>query len=676
MAKLRLLRRLLLGLLVLLVAGIAALYVVGRMARVRPAATDPLGPLDRGGDTQVGEGFDHTVSHEGKPLFRIRGLRDRRDREGNLHVEQVLITLFRRDGSRYEMAADHGTYSLEQREARLQGAVRLEGADGFSMEGEVLELLHAGTTLQSQGAVRFRYGGSTPLEGRAESFRAAPDEGLYVFGDGVTVTAAPGSESPFRLEAARLTFHRQERILRAEGEVQAHWSDSDLRAERIAVHLHAEHDSVELVRAQFHVLAQLNRSEEVRDTSPWWRLVATGQSLSLLFDAQTRQPLEAELQGEEGRPGEVRLVDNQGGRTDVTASHLHIDFEAGEPAAVLASGGVRVLERLPEGSPVGAVPRRASGAEARARLDAGGEVVFLELTGEATLRQGERAVFADRLVSTSSRTEGIGSPVVLLSERGELRAPRLELFQDTGVAHATGGVTARLLPGAGNPIEGTPLAETGEPVQVVAREAFWQDDPQAFLFRGEVRAWSGDRLLRAEQLRGEVAEQRLSAAGRVETVFFTPATERRGAQQVRVTASTLAYAADQRVMSYQGDVQAVEGERTLASDHLEVRLSEQGQAEHLVATGKVRLADPANGRSVAAEQADYNLADERVVFLGQPVHLLDRQGGEVTGRRVIYSTVTGRVTVAGEEALREGGPQAATPSSGDPVAGVAVGSRR
>ena len=101
-ARIRNLRRALLAFAALVALGLAALFYLGRQARPDLSGPSRDAPRDQGARS-VGRGFDHTVTHEGKPLLRIRGKRDRRDDQGNLTVEEVLISAFQEDGTRYEI---------------------------------------------------------------------------------------------------------------------------------------------------------------------------------------------------------------------------------------------------------------------------------------------------------------------------------------------------------------------------------------------------------------------------------------------------------------------------------------------------------------------------------------------------------------------------------------------
>ncbi|HVS01297.1 MAG TPA: LptA/OstA family protein, partial [Thermoanaerobaculia bacterium] len=254
---------------------------------------------------------------------------------------------------------------------------------------------------------------------------------------------------------------------------------------------------------------------------------------------------------------------------------------------------------------------------------------------------------------------------VLISDRGELRAPKISYARGTGIAHATGGVEATLQREEGGAWRQTPLAAGDEPVRVEAREGYWQERPRTFLFRGGVRAWSGERLLLADQLRGDVDRDELAAAGGVETLWFVPPRQGAGGdpRPLRLTADTLIYDQKGDLLTYSGGVVVVDAERRLSCDELRVQLTGDGEAERMTCTGSVALSAPEEGRTVKAERAEYDLASERLVFHGEPVEVQDGKGGRLHGRRVTYHMDSGKVSVSGQD--RDG--QAAGQGGGRPA---------
>jgi lipopolysaccharide transport protein LptA/LPS export ABC transporter protein LptC len=649
--RIRVLRWLLLAVALALVAGLASLYYAGRAAQPGLVADDGPGVTDESVQ-QLGRGFDHTVSHEGRQLLRIRGNRDRRDRDGNLQVEEVLITAFQQDGTRYEVAADVATYNLEKREAVLEGNVSLAGPDGFTLRSGALTLREGGQWVESLTPVTFQYGTKNPLTGKAKGLQAFIDRGNFMLSDDVQMSAAQvEGEPPFNLSAQRVVFQRSLHLLRAEGGVILKWGRSHLRSQRIAAHLAPEDNRLQFVRARWHVKAVLHDEDEAgRDR----HLLAEGSSLALLMDDRGRAPVKLELERGGGEQAHLRRgVPAASEFFDLLAFHVEAQLVDGRVSTTRATGSVTLVTQQ-AGSP----RRQLSAGRASGVFTAAGELAHLEVHDDVRLAEGPRKLTADRAVVTPQRTEAFGAPVVLVSERGELRAPHLTYTAETALAHASGGVEATMAPGDDNPLRQTPMAAGEGPIRVEAAEAFWRDQPRSFLFRGKVRAWSGERVLRAEQLRGEPDTQLLTAAGAVETVWFMPAPAEGGSpQQVRVNAGTLSYSDRDDLLIYEEGVRVVDGQRTLSSSRLQVELDEGGEAKRMIATGDVRLEAPSEGRTITAQRAEYDLAAERVVFHGSPVTLQDRKGGTLNGAQAVYSTADGKVRVtASEEPIAAASP--------------------
>ena len=650
--RIKAVRWLALGVAGALVALLAILWFLGRDTTSDPQTTSGEDPR---GAQQVGKGFDHTITHEGKPLLRIRGKRDRYDKQGNLHVEEVLITAHQQDGSRYEMAADRATYNLQQREAVLEGRVSLAGPQGFALRTKKLTLKQGGRWLVSDSQVNFQWGTDPPLMGRADSLRAQVNRGEFVLAGDVGFRAMRhqaegGAEGePFSMSAEVVVFERKLHQLRADGRVLLKYGPSHLRADRLAVHLTPEENRLQFVRARWKVRGEFHDRDAAGRAG---FLIAEGDSLAVLFDETGKQPTRIELEGDGKQAAHLRRGLDGGSTFDLVAPRAQAELAAGKLSEAHAGGGVVVTEEVPA-KPVRRVDARVADAE----FASDGTLATLELKGDVKVEEpGRGHLLAARAIVTAERTDAYGAPgqpVRLDSPRGQLRAPQIVYTRAAGLAHATGGVEATMPPGKDNPMEATPLGESGEPVNVQAAEGFWRDQPRSFLFKGKVRAWSGDRVLRADQLRGEGEQRQLTAAGAVQTVWFMPPSqgeqgEAAAPRQVRVDADTLIYSDREQRLVYDGGVRVVDGLRTMRSKTLTVELDAKGQARRMNASGEVVLEAPAEGRTITAERADYDVAARRVVFRGSPVTLQDSKGGTLSGKQAVYSLATAKVRVTAE----------------------------
>ncbi len=319
--------------------------------------------------------------------------------------------------------------------------------------------------------------------------------------------------------------------------------------------------------------------------------------------------------------------------------------------------------------------RRATGEQATASFAAHGGLSKVEVTGDVVLTdvdfmgRGARAVFtADR-----DRGELFGQPAVIESDRGRMEAPHILYTRADGLLHGTGGVRARLAEADDTALGGTPLTRGEGPVWVEAEEGYLRDRPRTFLFHGRVRAWRGENLLVADELRGDDAENRLVATGEVRTLF-TPEDHGAGAPNkvpgkpaagasgapgpagqdgqspIEATSDELTYRRDERLLIYTGSATAKQEDRTLTGKVMEIHLAEQGGMDRLTCTGDVHVDDPAQGRSLTGERAVYDPAARTVeveAAQGGKVTMHDKDGNVIEGPRMIYEIDQNRVHVLG-----------------------------
>lgn len=668
-ARIKAVRWIALGVAAALAALIALLWFLGRNGKPELTTSATENPRNA---QQVGKGFDHTITHEGKPLLRIRGKRDRYDKQGDLHVEEVLITAYQEDGSRYEVAADAAVYNLQQKQAVLDGHVSLAGPQGFALRTKKLILKQGGRWLHSDSQVNFQWGTDPPIAGRAQELAAQINRGEFVLSGGVGLRSMRGATEgapppglagePFSMSADVIVFQRSLHQLRADGKVLLKHGESHLRADRLAVHLSPEENRLQFVRGRWNVRGEFH---DVDATGRKGFLIAEGDSLSVLFDDAGKLPTRIEIEGDGKQASHLRRGVDGGSTFDLVAPQTQGELAAGRLTSAHSGGGVVFGEEQGQAS-----VRKLTARRADADFASDGTLAQVEVRGDVRVNDpGRGQLAAARAVVTQERTDAYGEPndpVRLDSERGHLRAPQITYTKSEGFAHATGGVEATMPPGKGNPMEDTPLAGNDQPVQVQAEEAFWREQPQAFAFKGKVRAWSGDRVLRADQLRGDNDTKQLAASGSVQTLWFLPppkpeagTTPAAGAAakpaqptqpaQVRVDAGSLLYSDREHRLVYGDGVKVVDGLRTLHSKDLTVDLTVKGQARHMLATGDVKLEAPSEGRTITAQRADYDVESRRVVFRGSPVTLVDKKGGTLSGKQAVYSMQTAKVRVTAEE---------------------------
>lgn len=658
------LRRLLLVALVALTAALVALFYFGRagqeQAAPRPATADLEEP-DEAGITLRGEGFDHTQTQGDRAVFRLRGASYRVDRQDRVYLDGVELTVYGEEGRQYDVASRQATYDRRHQNAWLAGAVTVRGSDGLVLMSEEFTVGDGGQRVVSGNPVTFAYGGG--YEGRAERLEAHFRRRLYVLAGGVEIRRRgsgtdPGAGPDLTLTCQRMLFEEDKRLVRAGGKVEVTQGGQRFQAYRMSGYLAPDRDALRFLRALWGVSGELPGAGDQGQT-----LRVRSRALSMLFDPDTDEPQKLELEGSRADPAVLYSEDPAGVVRSLTARRIVGRFEGGDLHLAEAFREVKVRESAPDRSDE--IVRSASARQAEASVGPDGRITGVTLLRDVRLEQpgtearGERAYLdLDR-----GRAELFDQPVQVWSERGDLAAPEVRFDEESGLVHATGGVRARLSDEAGRALSG-PLGEDGdEPLRVESQESFWRRSPQAFLFRGQVRAWRGNNLLLADQLRGDEDEERLSASGGVRTVW-QPAGEPDPAGPVEVRAQTLTYRRAERLLIYEGEVAVRQGQRTLACDELRVLLDQEQKAERMVCTGRARLSEPASGRTVVGERVVHDLGRGMVEVFGQPVVLSDREGRRAEGQYLTYDPATGAVQLRARPPEPE--PEGPPAGSGDP----------
>jgi len=661
-----------------LVAGLVGLYLFGRAGQTAmPRQGEPRNEEEspEGEITLVGQGFEFTHTEGDRAIFRIRGEAVRADRGGTVYLDGVGLTLYDEEGEGYDISSSTASFNRDSRQADLEGDVELRGPRNASLSTAGLKLSDRGRTLESVGEVRFTFQG---LKGRADRLRVARDNDVYVLDGDVQVDSLPDAVQQAALRAGRVVFERGRHLLRAGGGVSVERDGDRVEAARVNAFLDDTDSIVLFLRARFQVAGRLtvDAASQGGAAAPATRLLRfSGRSLSVLRNLGGL-PQTAEL---EGAPQEPAVIDSPTGEGTVqrlVAGYLLASFNSGKLTSVRAFNGPRLLEVK-----AGAADelRRLDGRRMEGRFAADGRLVGLTAEEAVTYADDEITARGDKAVYDvlQDKAELTGKPVRLLSDRGELLAPRVSYERGAGVVFAQEGVRAVAQDATQIGLSGTPLGEGEGPVRVESKEALWRDEPRSALFRGDVRAWRGENLLLAEALRADetaAGGRRLVASGGVRTVWIpvAPSPSAGGDPQgaaadgpVEVTANTLTYEQPADVLLYEGRVRAEQGERDLSCRNLDVKLAEGGGVERLTCSGDAVLNDRPAGSTARGEQAVYDLTSRKVTMLGEPVKLTKKDGAQVEGARVLYDLATGTARVLTEERKADEAPPPATPDDGD-----------
>jgi lipopolysaccharide export system protein LptA len=662
----RRLRRLLLGLLAALVAGLIGLYLFGRSggeSPQRPAAGEE-GPASEA--TVVGEGFDYSLEQGGATRFRIRGASYQVDRDDKVHLQQMGLTLFAEGGETYQVESHQAVFDPKTDETVLDGKVRVRGPGGIEVSAPKLELLDKGQVLLSRGSVGFRYGETA--RGGADRLRAELTEHIYVLVGNVWARSQEGQPVPFALRADRAFLDRKRHQMRCDGDVRLGYGQHRLDAWRVLLWLSEDDREVEFVRAGQGVSGWLVAAGGEEPAAP---VSFAGGSMSAVFLPGSKELEKFELAGTKKQQAVVLAPAPGGLLRRFAAGYLVGALTGGELARLEALSGLTFAEYAvasppppppaaaadlepvalppdPQGEPL----RRLRADRGDATYGPGGVLQEVEVHGGVEYQDPQASARGDRGTYRIASGEGefFGAPAVLHSADGDLTAPHVEYATSSGVLHADGGARTELTERQAGALSRTPLAHGEGPIRVESAEAFLRRSPQAFLFRGEVRAWRGENLLLSDELAGDDDEGRVTAKGHVRTLWYPEARPAAGERlPLEVTADGMVYLRGAATVTYSGSVRAVEGQRSLACRELEVELDEQGRAKRLLASDRVQIRDGESGRTVTGDRARYDLDGDTIEVEGETVVMKDREGGQVKGKRLVYHFDTGAAEVKGAD---------------------------
>ncbi len=676
-------RRALLALGVFGFLGVGLLFAAYRFGSAGRGEESPVAAA--GGQTDdrtvtAGTGFDYTQISESRQVFRIRADRSRQDRQEMAYLEQVELEIYRQDGGTYTVTSRSARVDQKSWDSRLEGDVVLTGWEDLELRARALELGEGGQVLTSVGAVEFRY--PPDLVGRASSLRFDQRaEAVHLTG-GVHLRSVPEAEIPMRLDCERLIYLRGEGLVRAIEDVYLRHGDQEIEAYALSLYLRDDRKTLRTLRARWDVRGRLAQGDELEGDR---RVEFQGQLLDVVPSTDDQTLRRIRLEGGAGEPASVKIVDGSGLARRITGNRVASRSKGGELHLVEGFGSPLTVEEFfdfAEPWPL----RQACARQVVARFLPDGRLGRIDLRDQVELR--DESLYLSGGTSAgldfeAGRVQIEGPAVELYNARGTVVAPLFTYSQERGILRAGGGIQATLEETA--TLDRTPLGRGRGPIHVEAEEAVLTDDPPAYAFRGGVRAWRGQNLLLADQLRADEAQGEMAASGAVKTVWFPggPAARRpasRGpaaqagdggsaavGQPIEVTSENLSYrtggvpsvapsgaagaAGRTTTLVYTGGVVVRQEQRTIRCRELAVELPPEsagngdgpGSPRRMTCRGEVRLLDPENRREVTGDTAVYAVAEERLEVFGKSVELRDEAQSSLVGRYLIYELDAGTV---------------------------------
>ena len=583
-------------------AAVVVLRLAGR--RAGPPPPSPVEPPPEGRIVDLKERVRHQEFRDGRPVADIRGASFFRGPDGRNHLAgSVEIENLGPAGETVSrLTADEVVYDPGSLRFTVAGHVRVEAA-GVLLEGDSFDYdKTAGTFGTASGGVF----SSKTVSGRAREILYAEgrDEVRLAGGFRVTLAAAGPSAERAVLSGDSFTYARREGRGTATG--RAEFSGGRAQGEARSISIAVAEDESRLESADFEGMARIG------------------------------------LAG--GAPGEPGSGEMHSDRVRAAFDHhtgliASIEAEGNTDFSLRAEGSPPTIVRAPKTvlmfDPAGILRSWAASEGIRAQLAGAG--------GSSWTIDGESAVF-DAATGSLQTTGAPGRPAVADSPDARAEAASIAAGPATGDLEAAGGVICSFKAGQGSRAAG--FFSSGEDVSVSGDRLVLRGGTSSASFAGNVRAWQGEKILRASELAftRETGDMRSRSA-----VVVVPTTAADGAaagSKIELGGEEMIYSAASRTLELAGRSYVQLPEARLEAGAISTILGGEGKAiESLSATTAVAVTKGRyTGRSAAAS---YQAATRRMTLTGKPV-LTDGKGGSARGDKLTFDLADDKILIENE----------------------------
>ncbi len=344
--------------------------------------------------------------------------------------------------------------------------------------------------------------------------------------------------------------------------------------------------------------------------------------------------------------------------TVITAEKFEASFDSqGQLAAVHGGPNSRIVSKS-RGKP----DRVSTSQTLDAEFAAGNGVTALIQKGNFAYGGGDIKAWADDAQYTPQDQTMLLQGLARVADGGMITtAKAIRLNRLTESAFAEGEVKTTDSPSPSlNMKTGKPASEI--PIHITAGKMTATHGSATVLYEDNVQLWQGANSVEAPIIqfhrddRNVIAERK--GAQRVKTTLSQ--TDKKGKiTLLDVSADHLTYAEDQRVVHFQGNVEAVSNGITLTAPITDCFLRSRAQTvqntkldrnmalEKIVAAGGVVITQP--GRRVTGDNLVYTADDDKFVVTGGTPSIFDAEHGNVTGVSLTLYGHDGRVLVEGND---------------------------
>lgn len=641
--KIRIIRTIVLALLIGFILLIGLCYT--STSRRGPQTGETIKTEPRANDRPqlVAEMFEDVQTIAGKVVSRIRAKRTVGYKSGWYTLEDVQLTIYRQDGSNWELFCPRAEFEPKTKQSRVQGGVRITSSDGVQISTE--EMQFDGNQLTNQIPVKFKVdnwtgsAGGVDLNVQLETLRLT---------DGVTAQMTPvAPEPPMTMTAGEAVVMRKTNEIDFHNGVQMTRALDSLRSASMTVRSDATRRAASSIVGNGSVMFRLSQGSPLLAPKPGAAappvtgVLVTADSFFAQFGPNS--VLSTILVISENL---AHATLDGPPRRDIDAKQFRSVFKNGSAAALYAEQNVMMRETGPTTRVVtatGAAVYFDAQTHKPSSSTVEGNVRFDDGKMHA---QAERANF-DLLSDRVFLTAVPGAQPTLTSDGQILKANVIEINPNAKMLKATGAVVTQLIAKKGSAsASGTTLFPGGSsPVFVNADGMLVKQTEQVAFFAGNVRAWQDLNTLFASELRVEGNGDVLFAKGGVRALLYN-ARDKTKPTPIQARSETLtARKSDQRV-DLEGNVRVDDEGKTLTGEKISLMFGADKKLDRAEGSGNVTVAEKVSQRQGSGDLFVYRAKQQMLYLTGKPAVMTDPRG-TVKGQQVVFDIEKNKVEVSG-----------------------------
>jgi len=265
------------------------------------------------------------------------------------------------------------------------------------------------------------------------------------------------------------------------------------------------------------------------------------------------------------------------------------------------------------------------------RITQQGDFKYIEGDRNAT---AERATFDEQTETLKLR----GKRPMAWDSKARTQADEIDYNRQTDETSATGDVRTTYY-SRETTNDSTPFKNTKSPIFVTADHATARNGEGIAVYTGNARGWQDDSFVKADRIEMYRDEKRMVAIDNVESALYTVKKEKGEGRGETLpgfaTARRMTYSDADRLVHYDGQVKARQGQDRIDAESIDVYLKkETNEVDRLLAEGSVVMEQP--GRRGMGDKLLYTAEDEKAVLTGKNARVEDREKGTTMGAQLTF----------------------------------------